>query len=169
MYASLQLDDFMTTSRHSVDVVLKASMLFGKVKEWFGKVGIFFFVHVMVFPFVAILAYFRYQLRKKIPINIDITSSNYAATRKMHDKLLTGIALLQPIGNAQIIHAPWVLRFALSQIKKVVATMQSCVERIGSALKELDTMPNNVVPRFFQLRAEAELWADRPSCYDYLV
>ena len=58
MYTSIQLDDFMTTSRHSVDLVLRASMLFGKVKEWFGKVGIFLFMHIMFLPFVDCLPIF---------------------------------------------------------------------------------------------------------------
>jgi hypothetical protein len=169
MYAVLQLDDFMTTSRHSVDVVLKASMLFGKVKEWFGKVGVFLFMHIMVFPFVAVLAYLRYQLRKKFPVDIKITPNNYASTRKSYDKLLAATALLQPIADARILDAPWVLRFALAQIKKVFSTIQACSERISLSLKELDKLPNNSTPRFFQLRTEADLWADRPSNYDYLV
>jgi hypothetical protein len=169
MYAAIQLDDFMTTSRHSVDLVLKSSMLLGKVKEWFGKVGSFLFLHITVFPFVAVLAYFRYRLRKKFPVDIKITSNNYIATRKSYDNLIAVTALLQPIANTQIADSPWVLRFALAQIKKVFATMQACIERISSALKELDTIPNNTTPRFFQLRTEAQLWADRPSCYDYLA
>ncbi len=169
MYASIQLDDFMTTSRHSVDLVLKSCALFGKIKEWFGKVGIYLFIHIAVFPFVAVLAYFRYGLRKKFPVNIKITADNYANTRKSYDSLVAVIALLQPIAAAQIIDAPWVLRFALAQIQKVFATIQASADRISTALKELDTLPNNTKPHFFQLRTEAELWADRPSAYDYLV
>jgi hypothetical protein len=169
MYAAIQLDDFTTTSRHSVDVVLKASMLFGKVKKWFGNTITFFLLHILVLPFVAVLAYFRYQLRKQFPADIKINANNYANTRKSYDKLVTITALLQPIADAQILNAPWVLRFALAQIKKVFTTMQACIDRISIALKELDTIPNNLQPRFFQLKTEAELWADRPSCYDYLV
>jgi hypothetical protein len=128
-----------------------------------------FMMHILVLPFVAVLAYFRYQLRKKFPVDIKINANNYTNTRKSYDKLVTITALLQPIANAQILNAPWVLRFALAQIKKVFTTMQACIERISMALKELDTIPNNLQPRFFQLKTEAELWADRPSCYDYLV
>ena len=169
MYTSIQLDDFMTTSRHSVDLVLRASMLLGKVKEWFGKVGIFLFMHIMFLPFVALLTYFRYRLRKKFPVNIKISSSNYVNTRKNYDNLMAATVLLQPIANAQIIHAPWVLRLALAQIQKVHSTIETSTARIGVALKELDTLPNNNQPRFFQLRTESELWADRPSAYDYMV
>ncbi len=169
MYATVQLNDFTTTSRHSVDVVLKASALFGKVKEWSGKAGVFIVMHIMVVPFVIILAYFRYQLRKSFPVDIKITSNSYADTRKSFDKLMTISALLQPIADAKTIDAPWVLRFALAHIHKVFATIQACIVRINSTLQELDTIPNETKPRFFQLRTEAELWADRPSCYEYLV
>ena len=169
MYASIQLDDFMTTSRHSVDLVLRASALFGKVKEWFGKVGTYVFIHIAVFPFVTVLAYLRYRLRKKFPLSIKITANNYANTRKSYDSLVAVTALLQPIAAAQIIDAPWVLRFALAQIQKVFATMQASADRISSALKELDSLPNNTKPRLFELRTEAELWADRAAAYDYLV
>lgn len=169
MYASIQLDDFTTTSRHSVDLVLKASALFKSVKDWFGKVGIYVFIHIAVFPFVFVLAYLRYRLRKKFPADIKITADNYVNIRKSYDNLVAVTALLQPIATAQILDAPWVLRFILAQIRKVFSTMQASTDRIGAALKELDTLPNNVQPRLFQLRTEAELWADRPSAYNYLA
>ena len=169
MYASIQLDDFTTTSRHSVDLVLKASALFKSVKDWFGKVGIYVFIHIAVFPFVVVLAYLRYRLRKKFPADIKITADNYANTRKSYDNLVAVTALLQGIATAQVSDAPWVLRFILAQIRKVFNTMQASTDRIGAALKELDALPNNVQPRLFQLRTEVELWGDRPSAYDYLV
>ncbi len=169
MYASIQLDDFTTTSRHSVDLVLKASALLKSVKEWFGKIGIYVFIHIAVFPSVLILAYLRYRLCKKFPSDIKITADNYTNTRKSYDSLVSVTALLQPIAMTEILDAPWVLRFILAQIQKVFATMQGSTDRIGAALKELDTLPNDTKPRLFQLRTEAELWADRPSAYNYLA
>ena len=82
---------------------------------------------------------------------------------------MAATVLLQPIANAKIIHAPWVLRLALAQIQKVYDTIETSTARIGVALKELDPLPNNNQPRLFQLRTESELWADRPSAYDYMV
>lgn len=169
MYASIPLQDFTQDTQNSARVILGLRSVFVGIKQLLGSFIAYLTAYLVAIPFILLIRYLRYRIEKAVPKNIKIDSSNYANIREGLEKSTAIVEQLRPLVNLNNSHLPFIVRFLLNQIKKVVETMDKINHKIFMALSQLNDIPCQTQPSLFECVTESELWTNRPKVYQYRV
>lgn len=169
MYAQLPLYDFNNDSQASARIILGGRNIFIGIRQMLGDFLAVLTASLFALPFILIIKYLRFRLKKRFPVHLQIDSSNYVYIRETFDDITSVMNQFKLVQNISTTQLPLIMKIIVNQVNQLVATVETCQKHMEQALSQLDDIPTKSKPKVFELVKESELWANRPHVYQYRV